>query len=75
MEWQSIPALPVGHATGRGVPSGAKSRRIRRSTENALSGFTTGADAERGKRIADALARAFTATGAPAPDCLVRSGD
>ena len=37
--------------------------------------FTTRGYAERGKRIADALARAFPATGAPAPGCLVRSGD
>ena len=27
MEWQSIPALPVGHATGRGVPCGGEDPR------------------------------------------------
>ncbi len=59
----------------RGAERGEDPGESGDSTENALSGFTTGADAERGKRIADALARAFTATGAPAPDCLVRSGD
>jgi peptidoglycan/LPS O-acetylase OafA/YrhL len=37
--------------------------------------FTTRGYTERGKRIADALARAFPAAGAPAPGCLVQSGD
>ena len=37
--------------------------------------LTTRGYTERGKCIADALARAFPATGTPAPGCLVQSGD
>jgi hypothetical protein len=37
--------------------------------------FTTKGYVERARRVADALARAFPATGHPAQECLVRSGD
>ncbi|CAN7578213.1 acyltransferase family protein [Terrabacter sp. LjRoot27] len=37
--------------------------------------FTTKGYVERGRRVADALVRAFPATGQPAQECLVRSGD